>query len=267
MPGPLLLALAALAALLPAALLPANQRARPIFGLAIAVAIAGPALWVMVQQADGWRTGVAAALWVVVTVTVAIFAPLAWTSDAARRLTPLLLGYLAVLGLLAIAWQHAPERKLPLSLPPGWLQLHILVAIAAYALLTLGAVAGAGVVLQERALKLHRPTGFSRGLPSIADGERLQARLLLASEAVLGVALASGAVLTRAESGAWLRLDHKTVLSLLAFALIGGMLLLHHRFGLSGRRAARYGLVAYLLLTLAYPGVKFVTDVLIGRGA
>ena len=32
---------------------------------------------------------------------------------------------------------------------------------------------------------------------------------------------------------------------------------------MGGRRAARYVLVAYLLLTLGYPGVKFVTDVLL----
>jgi ABC-type uncharacterized transport system permease subunit len=38
---------------------------------------------------------------------------------------------------------------------------------------------------------------------------------------------------------------------------------LHYRSGLRGRRAARVVLVAYLLLTLAYPGVKFVTDVLL----
>jgi ABC-type uncharacterized transport system permease subunit len=74
-------------------------------------------------------------------------------------------------------------------------------------------------------------------------------------------------VLNRAEGASWLRLDHKTVLSLLAFALIGALLLVHQRFGLGGRRAARYGLVAYLLLTLAYPGVKFVTDVILARGA
>ena len=44
---------------------------------------------------------------------------------------------------------------------------------------------------------------------------------------------------------------------------IGGLLLVHYRTGLRGRRAARWVLVAYLLLTLAYVGVKFVTDVLL----
>jgi ABC-type uncharacterized transport system permease subunit len=66
------------------------------------------------------------------------------------------------------------------------------------------------------------------------------------------------------ETRVLLRPDHKTILSLLTFAVIALLLVLHHRGGLSGRRAARYVLVAYLLLTLAYPGVKFVTDVLIG---
>jgi ABC-type uncharacterized transport system permease subunit len=263
----LAIGLVAIAALLPAALLPAERRARPGFAWLLALAFAGPALWVLVEQGGGWRTGVAAAIWLAITVSLALFAPLALASDAARRLTPLLLGYLAGLGALALVWQHAPARPLPLQLPGAWLQAHILVALAAYGLATIAAVAGAGVALQERALRLRRPTGFTRALPSVADGERLQTRLLAAAEAVLAVALATGVVLNRAEGASWLRPDHKTVLSLAAFVLIGALLVVHHRFGLGGRRAARYGLVAYLLLTLAYPGVKFVTDVLLARGA
>ena len=258
--------LAALATLLPAALVAPARRAQPVYWLALAAAVAGPAIWVVVQLDEGWRTGVAPALWLAVAVSLALFVPLAWTSEPARRLTPLLIGYLAVLGALALLWQHAPERPLP-RLPAGWLQAHILVAVLAYGLLTLAAGAGVGVALQERALRTRRPTSFSRALPSVAEGERLQTRLLLACELVLAVALATGIVLTRAEGAGWLRLDHKTVLSILAFVVIGALLLVHLRLGLGGRRAARLGLAAYLLLTLAYPGVKFVTDVLLARGA
>jgi ABC-type uncharacterized transport system permease subunit len=138
------------------------------------------------------------------------------------------------------------------------------VSVVAYGLLTLAAVAGAAVVLQERALKTKRPTAFTRQLPAVADGEALQERLLLASAVVLGVALVTGSALSWRETGMLLRLDHKTVLSLATFLVIIVLLWLHHRQGLSERRAARYVLVAYLLLTLAYPGVKFVTDVVIG---
>jgi hypothetical protein len=35
----------------------------------------------------------------------------------------------------------------------------------------------------------------------------------------------------------------------------------------AGRRAARWLLTGYLLLTLAYPGVKFVREILIGQGS
>ncbi len=58
-------------------------------------------------------------------------------------------------------------------------------------------------------------------------------------------------------------LDHKTVFSLLAFLVIGILLLLHRISGLRGRRAARIALLAYLLLTLAYPGVKVVTQIIL----
>ena len=50
----------------------------------------------------------------------------------------------------------------------------------------------------------------------------------------------------------------------LAFVVIAALLIVHQRTGLRGQRAARVVLLAYLLLTLAYPGVKFVTDVMMG---
>jgi ABC-type uncharacterized transport system permease subunit len=131
-------------------------------------------------------------------------------------------------------------------------------------LLTLAAVTGYGVLTQERALKIRKPTRFTRLLPSIAEGEDLQYKLLIASEIVLAVALVTGATVEWTERRSLLALDHKTVLSIATFVVIAGLLWLYHRGGLGGRRAARYVLVSYLLLTLAYPGVKFVTDVLVG---
>jgi ABC-type uncharacterized transport system permease subunit len=139
--------------------------------------------------------------------------------------------------------------------------------VIAYGLLTIAAVAGTAVVVQERALRRRAPTPFTRSLPSIADGEALQLLLLVAVEVLLGLTVVSGFVVNRGQAGVWLALDHKTILSLLAFAVIGVLLLLHLRLGVSGRRMARFALVAYLLLTLAYPGVKLVTDLLIGPRA
>lgn len=264
-----LMSLSALAALLPAALVPVTRppSAAPrdgVYWLLLTIACVGPAAWVAVEQAASWRTGIAAALWLSIAVSVVLFAIVAAIMPVARRLTPLLLGYLFCLGLLATIWLHEPERPMSGLAPGGWLQAHILVAIVAYGLVTLAAVAGVGVALQERALRTKRPNSFTRHLPSIADGEDLQVKLLMAGEIVLAVALVTGMTLGWSERGQLLRLDHKTVLSLATFIVIAGLLIAHHRGGLSGRRIARIGLVAYLLLTLAYPGVKFVTDVLLG---
>ncbi len=263
-----LLSLSALAALVPAAIAPvgrapSGETRGMIYWALVAVAVAGPVAWVAVQQGEAWRTGVGAALWLAIAVTMILFAGLAAVNAVARKLTPLLLAYLFVLGLLATLWLNEPERPLTGLAPAGWLQVHILVSVVAYGLLTLAAVAGAGVVVQQHALKAKRPTAFTRQLPAVAEGEDLQARLLTASEVVLGVALLSGTVLSWRETGTPLQIDHKTVLSVATFAVIAVLLWLHHRQGLSGRRAARYVLIAYLLLTLAYPGVKFVTDVLV----
>ena len=80
---------------------------------------------------------------------------------------------------------------------------------------------------------------------------------------MLGIGVVSGMATQYLMSGRLLVFDHKTTLSLLAFVVIGALLLLHWRTGLRGRQAIRLVLTAYLLLTLAYPGVKFVRDVLL----
>ncbi len=74
----------------------------------------------------------------------------------------------------------------------------------------------------------------------------------------------AGSALMRDETGSLLVLDHKTILSLASFAVVAVVLALHAWSDLRGRRAARAVLVVYLLLTLAYPGVKAVHSLLLG---
>jgi len=148
------------------------------------------------------------------------------------------------------------------AVPAGWLYAHIVFGIATYALLTIGAVAGLAVFLQERALKAKRPTSLTRLLPAVAESEALELGLLAAAEGVLALGLLSGMAEEHFLGSALLPFDHKTLLSLAAFLVLGGLLLARGIYGLRGRRVARLALLAYLLLALAYPGVKFVTDVL-----
>jgi ABC-type uncharacterized transport system permease subunit len=259
----------ALAALLPALVLVhrgafgADGRPRPIYWALMAVAVAGPVGWTVAQFGGGWPTGLAMALWLTISVTIVIFSSLAALTRHAVRLTVLVLPYLFGLGVIAVIWSQAPGRPLLGTAPDAWIGVHIVVSVLTYALLTLAAVAGLAVFLQERALKNKRLSALNRQLPSVADAEDLQVGLLIASVIVLGAGLLTGMATQYMETGSLLVLSHKTVFSLLAFVVICALLGIHYRTGIGGRRAARLVLLAYLLLTLGYPGVKFVTDVLL----
>jgi ABC-type uncharacterized transport system permease subunit len=260
----LLLSLAAIVALLPATLATAVKRIEPglVYWSLLAVALAGPLLRAFTALTPAWNTGLSGALWLTMVASFALFALIAALSRDAWRLTPLLLSYLILVGIAAAIWQAAPERPL-LPAPGGWLALHVGISLATYGLLTIAAVAGFAVLVQERGLKRKQRGALNQMLPPIAACEALQARLLVATEIILGFGLATGMATEYFVAGRPLVLDHKTLFSLLAFVLIGGLLLVGARTGLGGRRAARFVLLAYLLLTLAYPGVKFVTDVLL----
>ncbi len=261
--------LSALAALLPASLA-ALFRARtgqPVwngtgFWALLAVAVAGAVTWSIVQLGGEWRTGISATLWVSIATCLILYAGICAASRAAKRMAPLVLPYLALLGLLAVLTAGPGAPGLRGAAPTFWIDLHIAVSVLTYALLTLAAMAALAAFLQERALKMKRPTGLTRQLPPLADAERLQVRLLGASEAILGLGLATGMSVLYFESGRLLALDHKTLLSIATFLVIGALLVAHATSGVRGRRAGRLVLLAYLLLTLGYPGVKFVTDVI-----
>ncbi len=267
MANSIILSLAALIALIPAAVLPLRREASgpdQLFWAAVAVAVAGPGAYSLVLLGGGWPTGLAPALWVSIAVSMVIFAILTLASREAWRLRPLLLPYLILLGVIAAIWGRVPAQGALTTALDAWLGLHIAASVATYGLCTLAAVAAAAAFLQERALKGKRPTALSRVLPSISDASLLEVRLLAISEAVLALGIATGMARDYLSSGQLLHFDHKTLLAMLAFLVIGALLVLHHRSGLRGQRAARLILLAYLLLTLAYPGVKFVTDVVIG---
>jgi ABC-type uncharacterized transport system permease subunit len=125
-------------------------------------------------------------------------------------------------------------------------------------------MASLAVLIQERGLK-HRQGGGRAAelLPPLADAERLEIGLLVASEIVLGLGIITGAAVEWFASAEQIGLGHKAVFSVLAFLVIGSMLAAHRFTGLRGRHAARWALLSWLLLTLAYPGVKLVTDVIL----
>ena len=259
-----LFAFSAWVALLPAVLLirRAEFRKDALHWGALIAAVAGPLAWVVAHTAGGWSPNLASALWITVATTLVIYAVTALVTEQAWRLLPLVATYMACLGAVALVWQNAGHSG-GAALPSGWVQIHVALSVATYALATLAALAALSAFLQERALKTKKITQLTRQLPSVSDSESLLVRLLTVGEVALGLGLVSGMASQFQATGHLLEFDHKTLLTLLAFAVIGLLLVAHYRTGIRGRRAARLVLVGYLLLTLGYPGVKFVTDVLL----
>lgn len=258
--------ISAMLALAPAALRgirgPVRRDAQ--FWLLLAVALGGAGAWTVVQAAEGWRTGFAAAIWVTITASLLVYIVLAVFSGHAWRLSGLLTLYLLVLAAGATIWSQAPHEAPLGQAPPAWLLLHVGASVLTYALFTVGAIAGVAVLLQERALKHKRRSPLVEHLPSMADCERLEVGLIVAAEIVLGIGILTGMAIEYLSFGALLAFDHKTIFVLSAFVVIGALLVARFLIGVRGRRAARFVLLGYLLVTLGYPGVKFVSDVLLG---
>jgi ABC-type uncharacterized transport system permease subunit len=97
------------------------------------------------------------------------------------------------------------------------------------------------------------------GLPLLRL-ERLTFRFVEAGFAVLTLALVLGALTTVQ----W-RWDHKTVFSLLGWAVFAALLAGRQWQGWRGRRATRWLYVGAVLLLLAYVGSRFVFEVVLGR--
>src|SRR5258708_37258804 len=98
-----------------------------------------------------------------------------------------------MLAVADLVWQREPERPLAGAVPAGWLDAHIVFAVATYGLLTIGAVAGLAVFLQERALKAKRPTALTRLLPAVAEIAAVEGRLLARAAVAVGPGPVSGA--------------------------------------------------------------------------
>ena len=145
----------------------------------------------------------------------------------------------------------------------GWLAAHISAAVLSYGFVTIGAIAGLGIIMRERGLNRRTRGRLTDRLPSIAVAETTEIIGLTAAEIVLGIGIVFGIAAEYTTTGAFFQITHKTLFSITAFAVIGGLLILHLRTGLRGRLAARIGLSAYLLVSLGYPGVKFVGEILL----
>jgi ABC-type uncharacterized transport system permease subunit len=148
--------------------------------------------------------------------------------------------------------------------PGQWpLELHILIAILAYSLLTLAAVQAALLAIQDHRLRHRQPGGFLRGIPPLTAMETLLFQMIGIGFILLSITLVSG--FSFLEDLFAQHLAHKAVLSFIAWCVFGVLLWGRWRFGWRGRTAIRWTLSGFAFLMLAYFGSKLVLELILQR--
>lgn len=181
------------------------------------------------------------------------------------RLTRLAALYLAPIAVVA--------ALLPTLLPSGrvvvyggWeFRLHIVVAIAAYALFTVAAMHAVLMLFLEKRLQSGASLTLENPLPPLMRVEKMLFRLLFAAFVLLTATLISGVFFTEALFGKALKLNYKTVFAITSWVIFGGLLLGHWKAGWRGKLAARWTLIGFGMLLLSYVVTKFIIEIVLGR--
>ena len=141
------------------------------------------------------------------------------------------------------------------------LELHILVSIIAYSLLSIAALQAILLYIQDTYLHNKHPAGFVRALPPLETMDRLLFRMIATGFIVLSFSVVSGFIYLQDVFAQ--HLAHKVVLSVGAWILYAILLWGRWRYGWRGRTAIRWTLTGFVFLLLAYFGSKFVIEVIL----
>jgi len=216
-----------------------------------------------------WALALAAATWLGMIVY--------WLEDLLNRMDGLRLLLLPTACLVTALAALFPRAQIVTPVDSTWLRMHLLLALAAYGLMTVAALHALLMAALDR--RLHHPLGARANpthgatliarvldtLPPLLPQERLLFRMIWAGFVLLSVAVVTGSVVSMMLTGKILPFDHKTVFTLLSWLTFGLLLAGRHLRGWRGRVALRWTLAGFAFLLLAYTGTQFVLDVILHR--
>ena len=239
----------------------------PSGALAIAFGLHGMLLWQTIIGPEQFHFGFAHALSATLWLTVLIVWAESYFS-ASRGLLLLVLPLAAVFSGLPVIF---PGSVLGPATASVVFRLHLVLAILAYSLLTIAAVQALLMATMDRRLHGDLMTErtqlarFLNRLPPLLAMETVLFRLITAGFVLLTATLVSGVFFSEQTFGRPLRFDHKSVFTIAAWLVFGGLLAGRLFFGWRGRTALRWTLIGFAMLMLAYVGSRFVMEVLLGR--
>lgn len=147
-----------------------------------------------------------------------------------------LLPFVFLLGLLP-AFAPGPHQLAAPLLRSGWITLHIVLLLAAYAALTVAMLSSVLYLIQEKRLKSHTAQGLLTRLPSLATTDQIALRSLLIGLPCMTAGLLIGSALAANQYGAVYFRDPKVLLSFVMWLAYVGMIAIRRSAGLRGRRA------------------------------
>ncbi len=141
------------------------------------------------------------------------------------------------------------------------LEIHIVISIAAYALLSMAAIQALVLTVQDHYLRNKRPGGLIRTLPPLQTMEAFLFKLISVGFIFQSLSLVSGFIFL--ENMFAQHLVHKTILSLIGWGVFGTLLWGRWQFGWRGKTAIRWTLSGFAFLALAYIGSKIVLELIL----
>jgi ABC-type uncharacterized transport system permease subunit len=237
----------------------------------VGLALHAGALYGTIVGEAGWHFGFAPILSATAWIGVAVL----WIEGLSVRveaLSSIVLPGAAVTVLLPLLFPGldlSAQAGRPLFLP------HLLIGTLAYGVLSMAALHALLMTAAERAL--HGGTGAAGGgrmspfsrfledLPPLLVLERILFRFIGLGFVLLTLTAFSGVLFSEEIFGQPMRFDHKTVFTLIAWAVFGVLLVGRWMWGWRGRTALRLTFGGFALLLLAYVGSRLVLEVILHR--
>ena len=133
----------------------------------------------------------------------------------------------------------------------------------AYSSFALAVAHGSIMMAHEASLRKLKQKEIFSSMPSLLEMDASLVRVLFVSFILISATLASGIAINNEIGKNFLEFDHKTLFAFAAWIVVLALLTGRIYFGWRGRFAARWTIVGFVFLVLAYIGTKFVVELLI----
>lgn len=195
---------------------------------------------------------------------VCMFSVVAYLAGLVRRdiaTLGILVLPIGLLGLQTGYFMSGPE--LLLQSPPLSLAMHLLIASLAFATLCIATAQAALLYIQEQQLHDRNTGGLLPALPPLQTMETNLLQLLQLGVVLLTLNLATGLLSNLQVHGRLIEFNHHILLSFVAWVAYSGLLIGHKVVGWRGKIAARWTILAFIVLVLAYFGARFVSSIVL----